>query len=161
MVEHLGCLLDKNMSGEAMARMVLKIFLYKQNRYISYPLKRMLWNTLIQSHYDFACSTWYTNLSVSLKTKLQSKYCLELKMRSRISKNELEKINCLLISNRVYQCLAVTEYSFKNDLSPKYMGNLISTPCRFLQTLRHVDQLTILSFFKNMYPFLKKKFLEN
>ena len=61
MVEYLGCLLDENMSGEAMAKMVLKKvngkkkFLYRQSRYLSYPHKRMLCNLLIQPHYDFAC----------------------------------------------------------------------------------------------------------
>ena len=60
-VKYLGCLLDENMSGEAMTRMVLekvnekKKFLYRQSRYLSYPLKRMLCNTLIQPHHDFAC----------------------------------------------------------------------------------------------------------
>ena len=76
MVEYLGGLLDENMSGEAMIRMVLKKvngkkkFLYRQIRYLSYPLKRTLCNTLIQRHYDFACCSWYPSLSMSLKTKL-------------------------------------------------------------------------------------------
>ena len=68
----------------------------------------------------------------SLKTKLQTtqnsyiKYCLGLKDRSHIEKNEFEKINWLPVSNRVDQCLAVTEYNFKNALSPKYMGDIYS-----------------------------------
>ena len=47
-VEYFGCLLDENMSGESMAKRALKKingktkFLYRQNRYLSYPLKRML-----------------------------------------------------------------------------------------------------------------------
>ena len=61
-----------------MARMVLKKvngkmkFLYRQSRYLSYPLKRMLCNTLIQPHYDFACRSWCPKLSMSLETKLQT-----------------------------------------------------------------------------------------
>ena len=138
MVEYLGCLLDENMSGEVMVRMVLKKvngkkkFLYRQSRYLSYPLKRMLCKTLIQSHYDFACCSWYPNLSMSLKTKLQTtqksciRYCLGLKDMSHIGKNEFEKINWLPVSNRVDQCLAVTAYNFKNALSPEYMGDIYS-----------------------------------
>ena len=63
-VKQLGCLLDENKAGEAMARMALKKvnrkkkLLYKQSRYLSYALKRMLCNTLIQPHYDFACCSW-------------------------------------------------------------------------------------------------------
>ena len=44
------------------------------------------------------------------------KYCLDLKDRSHIRKNEFEKINWLPISNRADQCLAVTAYNFKNVL---------------------------------------------
>ena len=138
MVEYLSCLVDENMSGEAMARMVLKKIngkkkvLYRQRRYLSYPLKRMLCNTLIQPHYDFACCFCYLNLSMSLKTKLQTthnsciKYCLGLKDRSHIGENKFEKINWLPVSNRVDQCLAVTAYNFKNALSPKYMDEIYS-----------------------------------
>ena len=152
-----------------MASMVLKKvnrekkFLYRQSRYLSYPLKRMLCNTLTQPHYDFACCSWYPNLSVSLKTKLQTtqnscnsciRYCLGLKDRSHIRKNEFEKINCLQVSNRVNQCLAVTAYNFKMP----FLQNIwvISTPCKFLQTLGLVGQLTV-----SLYLFIKKKLLEN
>ena len=69
---------------------------------------------------------------MSLKTKLQTtqnsciKYCLGLKDRSHIGKNEFKKINWLPVSNRVDQCLAVTAYNFKNALSPKYMDDIYS-----------------------------------
>ena len=137
-VEYLGCLLDENMSGEAMAKMILKKvsskmkFLYRQSRFLSYPLKRMLCNTLIQPHYDFACCSWYPNLSVSLKTKLQTaqnsciRYCLGLEDRSHIGTTEFEKINWLPVSDRVNQCLAVFAYNFKNELSPNYMNEVFS-----------------------------------
>ena len=45
-VEYLGCLLDQNMPGEAMAKMVLKTFnekkkfLFRQSRYLSYLLEK-------------------------------------------------------------------------------------------------------------------------
>ena len=58
-VEYFGCLLDENMSGESMAKRALKKingkskFLYRQNRYLSYPLKRTLCDSLIQPHFDF------------------------------------------------------------------------------------------------------------
>ena len=131
-------------------------FLYRQNRYLSYPLKRMLCNTLIQPHYDFACCSWYPNLSMSLKTKLQTaqnsciRYCLGLKDRSHIGKNEFEKINWLPVLNRVEQCLAVTAYNFKNDLSPKYMSDIYSL--RISPTIR--TRRSIDSFEE---PFFKKE----
>ena len=88
------------MSGEAMVRMVLKkINGKKEIRYLSHPLKRMLCRPLIQKH-DFACCSWYPNMSISLKTKLQTLRILKLgfffgggglKDRTHITKNEFQK----------------------------------------------------------------------
>ena len=92
----------------------------------------MLCNTLIQPHYDFASCSWFPNLSMSLKVKLQTaqnsciRYCLGLNDRSHIGKAEFEKINWLPVSNRVNQCLAVTAYNFRNNNSPKYMNDIYS-----------------------------------
>ena len=76
-VEYLGCLLDETLSGQEMALKVLKKvngklrFLYRQGKYLNPRLRRMLCNTLIQPHFDFACSAWYPNLTKGLKNKLQ------------------------------------------------------------------------------------------
>ena len=77
-VEYLGTLLDDNMSGESMALKVLskinqKIkFLYRQRKYLSPSLRRMLCNSLIQPHFDFACVSWFPNLPAKLKKKIQT-----------------------------------------------------------------------------------------
>ena len=145
-----------------MAKMVLKKvngkkkFLYRQSRYLSYPLKKMLCNMLIQPHYDFACCSWFPNLPISLKTKLQTtqnsciRYFFELKDGNHIGKSKIEKINWLIASNRVNQCLAVTAYKFKNALSPKYMGDNYSlwiSPN--IRTCRSTDSFVV--------PFYKKE----
>ena len=115
----------------------------------------MLCNTLIQPDYDFACCSWYPNLSMSLKTKLQRtqnsciRYCLGLKDRSYIGKIEFDKINWLPVSNRVDQCLAVTAYNFKNALSPKYMDDIYSLRISpNVRTRRSTDSIVV--------PFYKK-----
>ena len=75
-VECFRFLSNENMAREAMARMVLKKFngkkkfLYRQSRYLSYPLKRILCSTLILPHYNFTCCSWYSNFSMSLKSKV-------------------------------------------------------------------------------------------
>ena len=63
-VTYLGCLLDENFSGEPKA--INKIstrlrFLYRGNRVLSPPLRRLLCNSPIQSHFDYACSAMYPN----------------------------------------------------------------------------------------------------
>ena len=78
------------------------------------------------------------------------KYCFGLKNRSRIGKNESEKINWLPVSNSVDQWSAVTACNFKNALSPKYMDD--NDPCKFQQTLGNVGQLTV-----SLYLFIKKE----
>ena len=76
-VEYLGCLLDDTLSRQEMALKVLKKvngrlrFLYRQGKYLNPQLRRMLCNTLIQPHFDYACSAWYPNLTKGIKNKLQ------------------------------------------------------------------------------------------
>ena len=89
-VTYLGCVLDENLSGEPMALQVIKKintrlrFLYRKNRFLSQPLRRLLCNAIIQPHFDYACSAWYPNLNKSLKKKLQTlqskciRFCLNL-----------------------------------------------------------------------------------
>ena len=76
-VEYLGCLIDSVLSDEDMALKVLtKVngklrFLYRQGKYLNKRLRRMLCNTIIQPHFDYASSAWYPNLSRGLKKKLK------------------------------------------------------------------------------------------
>ena len=100
-VTYLGCLLDETLSGESMALKVInKInsrlrFLYRKNRFLSPPLRRLLCNSLIQPHFDYACSAWYPNLNKRLKPKLQIlqnkciQFCLNLNNRSHIGQKRI------------------------------------------------------------------------
>ena len=92
----------------------------------------MLCSTLIQRHFEFASCAWYPNLSMSLKNKFQTaqiaciRFCLGMERRDHIGLNHFEKINWLPVNNRVDQCIAVTAYNFKNNLSPVYMSDIYS-----------------------------------
>ena len=65
--------LDNTLSGKDMAVKVLtKVngrlrFLYRQGKYLNQRLRRMLCNTIIQPHFDYASSAWYPNLGKGLK----------------------------------------------------------------------------------------------
>ena len=67
-VTYLGCILDNNLSREPMATKVLGLvngrlkFLYWKQRFLTYPLHRLLCNALVRPHYDYACSAWYPHL---------------------------------------------------------------------------------------------------
>ena len=61
-VTYLGCIFDETLSGDSMALHVInKInsrlkFLYRQNKFLSIPLRRLLCNAMIQPFFDYACN---------------------------------------------------------------------------------------------------------
>ena len=76
-VTYLRCILDNNLSEDPMATKVLGLvngrlkFLSRKQRFLTYPLRRLLCNALIQSYYDYVCSAWYPSLSKRLLKKNQ------------------------------------------------------------------------------------------
>ena len=74
---YLVCVLDQTLFGEPMAlKRLNKIngklkFLYCKNKFLMPTLRKMLWNVIIQPHFDSACSAWYPNLNGKLKKKIQ------------------------------------------------------------------------------------------
>ena len=135
-VTYLGCILDETLSGESMALHVLsKIntklkFLYRKNDFLSLPLRRLLCNALIQPHFDYACSAWYTNLNTKYKRKIQImqnkcvRFCLKLGKRTHISVKEFDKLNWLPVEQRFNQCLCVNSFKFFNEMCPLYLRDI-------------------------------------
>ena len=160
-VTYLGCILDEDMSGESMATSVLgKInaklrFLYRKNKFLNTPLRRLLCNALIQPHFDFACSAWYPNLNQKLSEKLQTaqnkciRYCLQLGNRSHIGANEFEKINWLPVRERFRQCVCSIVFKYIHNLCPAYMSELFYLFGQSTQTRG--------SIYKLIQPFRKTK----
>ena len=68
----------ETLSGESMAIHVInKInsrlrFLYRQNRFFNFPLRRLLCSAMIQPFFDCACNAWYTNINEKLKIMFTS-----------------------------------------------------------------------------------------
>ena len=77
-VTYLGCILDNNLSGEAMAPKVLGTikgrpkFLYRKQNFLSFSLRRLLCSALIQPHFGYACAAWYPNLNKRFVKKPKS-----------------------------------------------------------------------------------------
>ena len=71
-------IIEETVSGESMANKVIsKVnarlkFLHRKNKYLIPNLRCLLCNTLIQRHFDYACSAWYPNISKKLKNKIQT-----------------------------------------------------------------------------------------
>ena len=117
-------------------------FLYRKNRFLSQPLRRLLCNALIQPHFDYACSAKYPNLNNWLKSKLQILqnkcicFCLNLNSKAHTGLTEFEKINWLPINDRFEQCIRSMTFKYFNYLSPLYINALFklagqnTTPAR-------------------------------
>ena len=67
---------------------------------------------------------------MSLKNKFQTsqnayiRFWLRMERWSHSGINHFEKINWLPVKKKVDQCIAVTAYNFKNNLSPVYMSHI-------------------------------------
>ena len=132
----LGCILDESLSGESMALHALhKIisrlrFLYRQNRFLSKPLRRLLCNAMIQPFFDYACPAWYPSLRKDLQKRLQVsqnncvRFCLQLDKKTRIGVAEFKEINWLNINDRFSQCVLSSIYKFFNSESPEYFNEI-------------------------------------
>ena len=46
-------------------------FLHRKNQFLTPVLRRLLCNALIQPHFYYASSAWYTNLTQKMKNKIQ------------------------------------------------------------------------------------------
>ena len=73
-VEYLGCHFDSKLSDSAMASKVLREinyklkFLYWQCCYQFLAFRKIFCNALIQSHFDYGCSSWFLLLKNKQKT---------------------------------------------------------------------------------------------
>ena len=105
-------------------------FLYRKQIFLTYFLRRLFCNALIQPHYDYACSAWYPSLCKRLLKKIQTsqnkciRYCLKLNNRSHFGVVEFKKLNWLPTKERVYQCICVSIFKFFNDMSPEYTSEV-------------------------------------
>ena len=105
-------------------------FLYRKQRFLTFSLRRLLCNALIQPHYDYSCSAWYPSLSKRLLKKIQIsqnkciRYRLKLDNRSHVGFDEFKKLNWLPTKERVFQCICVNIFKFFNDMSPEYTSEI-------------------------------------
>ena len=135
-VTYLGCVLDETMSGEPVTlKIINKIngklkFLYRENRFLSTELRRMICNGLIQPHFDYTCPAWYPNLTEETKKKIQImqnkciRFWLRLDKMHHISDEDFRLINWLPTSKRVDQCINTITFKFVNDTCPYYLKEI-------------------------------------
>ena len=91
-----------------------------------------LCSTLVQCHFDYACSCWDEGLTKQMKNKLQIvqnnvvRFILGLHHRKSITYIEFEKLGFLNISNRVKQLKLNHIYNILNNKCPDYMHKIVT-----------------------------------
>ena len=123
-------------------------------------LCRLLCNTLIQPHFDYASSAWYPNLTQKMKNKIQIKqnkciqYCLQLDKMTHISKKEFETLNWLPIKNRFNQSIYSIVFKYFTKQCPRYLNEFFE--------LAYLNNLKIAnSYPKLICPFRKTNMGQN
>ena len=121
----------------------------EKNDFLTPELRRLLCNALIQPHFDYASSAWYTNLNKGIKEKLQImqnkciRFCLKKKARSHVGLADFTSINWLPVNHRVNQCISSNVFKFFNDLCPTYMEHVFSQGEQRRSTRRSFQKLNL------------------
>ena len=165
-VTHLGCILDETMSGESMALKVTnKInsrlkFIHRKNKFVTPALRRLLCNALIQPHFGYASSAWYSNLTQKMKIKVQItqnkciRYCLQIDKTTYVSKNEFETLIWLPVKDRFNQSINSIVFKYFTKQCPSYLNEVFELACPNNLRIRN-------SYLKLIFPFQKTSMGQN
>ena len=69
-------------------------FPYRKNRFLTSTLRGLICNAIIQLHFEYVCSAWYTNLTKKLKNRTQTSQNNFIRFYL-----QLDKIDIYLIKN--------------------------------------------------------------
>ena len=135
-ITYLSCILDEFLSGESMALQDLNKtnsrlrFLYRKNRFLKKPFRKLICIVMIQPFFDYVGSAWYPRLRKDLQKQLQVsqnncvRFCLHLGKKTQIRVAEFKEINWLNINDRFSQCDLSNIYKFFNSGNPEYFNEI-------------------------------------
>ena len=89
----------------------------------------MIASSLIQCHFDYGCTFWFSALSCKLKSKLQTtqnkliRFVMGKHNRSHVGTTEFKEINWLPVEHRVAQIKLNFVYRTVNGSAPDYLQN--------------------------------------
>ena len=104
-------------------------FLYRNAKFLNSSIKKLLVSALIQSHFDYGCTNWFSALSCKLKAKLQTsqnkliRFVIGTHSRSHVGTAEFKEINWLPVEHRVAQMKLNLVYKIVNGSAPGYLQN--------------------------------------
>jgi hypothetical protein len=146
-VKYLGATLDQSLSGEPMARSVISKanarlkFLYRKRDFLTQHTRKLLVTSLIQCHFDYACSFWYQSLTQLLKNRLQTtqnklvRFVLNMDSMSHVGPGQFRYLKWLPVEKRVNQIILGHVFKVKSGIAPDYLGEHFN-PVHSLHTHR-------------------------
>ena len=146
MVKYLGLKIDSTLSGDKIVDSILTKchsrlkFLYRYKDILSVKTKKVLTSALIQSHFDYASTAWYSALTKHLKSKLQvaqnkiARFILNLHHRAHIGQEELDRIGTLCVADRAKQLMLNHMFNVANGTAPSYLCEQFTTVNRVYYT---------------------------
>ena len=138
-VTYLGCILDNTLSGVSMAQKVVsKInqrirFIARVSTYLNRAALEVLSGALIQCHYDYACSSWYTGITAALKGRLQTaqnklvRLILKLQPRTHLTNTHFNSLKWLRVEERVSQIKLCMVHKILRNAVPQYLWGYFVT----------------------------------
>jgi hypothetical protein len=103
--------------------------MYRKANCLYAETRKTLSMILIQCHFDYSCSSWYTGISQALKNKLQVaqtktvRFIKSMRPRTSIKQTELSSLGFLNVKNRVKQLRLNHDHKIFNNACPSYLKN--------------------------------------
>ena len=132
-VKYLGVTIDQFLSFKDMAETVIKkanarlSFLYRKKEYLNFQMRKLLFTSLIQCHFDYASAVWYNGLTQNLKNKLQTtqnkliRFIFDLDPKSHIGSEHFRILNWLPVQSRVEQIMLCQVFKINKNVAPEYL----------------------------------------
>ena len=132
-VRYLGVMLDEKFKGKVQAESVIKKvasrlgFLYRSAPLLDFSSKRVLCASLVQPCIDYCIVSWYTDLSVELRQRLD---VLQRKMvryvygwgpRAHVGSGTFRELGWLQIADRVRYFALLHAFRIRKGLAPSYL----------------------------------------
>lgn len=133
-VRYLGVDLDQTLDGKSIVENILKKgnlrlkFLWRQAKCLNRNSRKLLATSLIQCHFDYACSSWFEGLQIKFQQKLQIlqnktiRFVLGYPPRSHIGLEEFTLLNWIPVNLRVKQIKLNNMFRVVHGNAPSYMG---------------------------------------
>ena len=133
--KYLGASTDNCLSGDSMALSIIQKancrlkFLYRNAKFLNRHVKRMLASSLIQWHFEYGCTFWFSALLYKLKSKLQTtqnkliRFVMGKRNRSHVGTTEFKEIKWLPVEHRVAQIKLNLVYRSVSGSAPEHLQN--------------------------------------